>query len=107
MATYLIAREITITRQSGDVADIAVRVPDLLPMEGRSARFQVFDSSGRLLIDKDETILQEGQVITIPLLPQDTQGLSGRFQWELEVRDGSGPVTIGRGPFGIVKTLIR
>lgn len=44
MATYLIAREITITRQEGDAADVVVTVPSTLSMTGKTARFQVRDS---------------------------------------------------------------
>lgn len=106
MATYLISREITITRQEGDAADVVVTVPATLSMTGKTARFQVRDSGNRVIINKEDEIAIVGQGITILLDPEDTARHSGRHRWELEVRDANGPITIGRGDFIIVKQLI-
>ena len=104
MATYLIANEITITRQAGDLADITFAVPDVLSMSGKTAKFQVFDKNRNAIIEKEHPNLTvNGQTITIPLLPDDTKDKSGTYYWELEV---SSPITIGHGQFIITKTLI-
>ena len=105
MASYLIEQEETITRQEGDVADIEITVPDLLPMTAKQVHFQVFDPNGRRIIDKPVgSISIVGQVITIPLYPLDTLNHSGKNTWELKIYDQSGPVTCGKGMFQIVKT---
>jgi hypothetical protein len=107
MPTYLIGKEIAITRQEGDVADIVVTVPDILSMDGKTARFQVRDAGNRMIINKDQTGIDiDGQIITIELQPADTSKKSGKYRWELEVADDDGPITIGRGNFDIVKTMI-
>lgn len=106
MATYLISREITITRQEGDTADIVVTVPSTLSMTGKTARFQVRDSGNRVIINKEDEIAIVGQGITILLAANDTARHAGKHRWELEVSDANGPITIGRGDFIIVKQLI-
>ena len=107
MATYLIAREITITRQEGDVADIVITVPAALSMTARTPVFQVRDTSNRAIINKTTpAITVQAQVINIPLLPADTKGKPGKHRWELQVTDTNGPVTIGRGNFEIIKEII-
>lgn len=107
MTTYRIGKELTITRQEGDVADVVITVPDVLPMAGRTAVFGVFDRAGRQVFSKDVDIVVVGQVLSIPLLPLDTQRRSGELCWELEVTDSAGPITIGRGKFIVEPTLIR
>lgn len=107
MPTYLIKSDITITRQEGDVADIVITVPVLLSMTGKTAKFSVFDTNNKAIIAKTTgTLTIDGQVITIQLLPADTLRKAGKHRWELEVVDANGPITIGRGPFVIVKTDI-
>lgn len=104
MSTYLIANEITITRQAGDLADITFTVPEVLSMTGKTAKFQVFDKNRTAIIEKAAPdLVVNGQVITIPLLAADTQNYAGSHYWELEV---TGPITIGHGPFIITKTFI-
>lgn len=113
MATYLIGREIPITRQEGDNADIVIQVPVELSLAGDvSLRFQVTDKKDTYVvfeknIGNGATIA--GQVITIILLPEDTTGFNGVFKWELEVTKASdyGIVTIGRGDFKIIKQIIE
>lgn len=104
MATYLIANEITITRQAGDLADITFTVPDILSMTGKTAKFEVIDKNRSVIINKVAPALTvAGQVITVPLLSADTQNFAGTHYWELEV---TGPITIGHGNFIIAKTII-
>lgn len=107
MATYLISREKTITRQEGDVADIVITVPALLSMTGKTAHFAVADNGGRNVINKEKDISIDEQVISIVLKPEDTSRKAGKYRWELEVKDANGPITIGKGDFIIVKQLIR
>ena len=107
MTTYLIAREIPITRQEGDVADIVITVPAVLSLVGKKVRFQVRDINGRVIMDKkDAGLTIDGQVISIPLYPDDTTRRAGKHRWELEVSDDNGPITIGKGPFIIISTDI-
>jgi len=104
MATYLIANEITITRQAGDLADITFTVPDVLSMSGKTAKFEVIDKNRKTILKKvSPDITISGQVITIPLIPSDTQNYPGTHYWELKV---STPITIGHGSFVITKTII-
>jgi len=108
MATYLIAREITITRQEGDVADIVITVPAILSMTGRTVKFEVRNANGSVQLAKTGSSLTvTGQIISIPLLPADTEGKPGKFTWECEISDANGPITIGKGAFVIVKTDIK
>lgn len=108
MTTYLIRREKTLTRQEGDVADIVITVPAIISMTGRTAKFQVRDKYNKVIITKSGNGLTvNGQVITIPLLPADTEGKGEKNRWELEVINSSGPITIGKGPFFITGTDIK
>ena len=107
MTTYLIAREITITRQEGDLADIVITVPAVITLVGKTVRFQVRDINGRVIMDKkDAGVSIADQVISIPLYPDNTLRRAGKHRWELEVSDSDGPITIGKGPFVIIKTDI-
>jgi len=106
MATYLIAQEIAITRQEGDLADVVFVVPDVLSMTGKEATFKVNSDKYGSFIAKESSagdITIVGQTITIPLLAADTKDKKGRHRWELEV---TGPITIGRGVFNVIKELI-
>ena len=105
MATYLISREISITRQEGDAADVVVTVPSTLSMTGKTARFQVRDSGNRVIINKEDEIAIVGQGITILLAPEDTARHAGKHRWELEVSDANGPIKIGGGDFSNVKQI--
>jgi len=110
MATYLIAREITIKRQEGDVADVTFTVPSVLSMTDKGATFQVRNSGGRILMSKtntDSTLTINGQVIYIPLLPADTLRKDGVHRWELQIDTTGGPITAGRGNFEIIKETVR
>jgi len=100
MATYLIGSEITIKRQTGDVADLVITVPAVLSLTGLQAWFQVTDTNNKKIIDKlpaDITIV--GQVITIHLAAEETNNHVGKFRWSLKV---TGPIHIGRGVFEII-----
>lgn len=110
MTTYLIKREISITRQEGDTADVVVVVPEILDMNSYSAQFQVRDTNRRTLFNKsseDGTIQISGQTITIPLLPEDTKNRPGKHRWELQIASQTQLITIGRGNFSIIHEIIR
>ena len=107
MATYLIGKEIKITRQAGDAASVQITVPNVLSMTGYTARFQVRNNAGRVLIDKSgDALTIVSQVIYIPLLPEDTKNRDGVHRWKLQVSNINGPITIGRGDFQIIKEMI-
>lgn len=117
MATYLIKKKITITRQIGDLADITLLVPATLSMTGREARFQIWDAEhtvlelGKTSFEITGDIVITGQSVYIPLLPEDTLDLTeGNHLWELEVsvtgQTDETPITIGQGTFVAVLTLI-
>jgi hypothetical protein len=105
MNTYLIAREIAITRQEGNVANVVITVPDLFPMEGRSAIFEVTDQTTRTLFKKTESdgLTISGQIITVSLEEKDTDRRVGMHHWKLRATGGEGIVDIGNGPFIVVK----
>jgi len=131
MASYLISKEIKITRQEGDNGDIVFIIPDTLSLLFASAIFQVRDRFNQTIISKttadgsmvisypEETIINdEGdeeiiikQQITVYLLPTDTKGHKGCIgKWELQLTDNTvgsyGIVTTGRGSFEIIGEII-
>lgn len=117
MTTYLIKKKKTITRQIGDLADVVLVVPALLPMTGKVARFQIWDIDHTVVELSKNSYESSGdiditdQIITVPLLPNDTKNLSeGLHLWELEVATenqiNATPITIGQGNFDAVLTLI-
>lgn len=107
MATYLIAKEITITRKAGDVADIVITVPVALSMSGRTARFGVFrQDESQVMLKEAVDCVVSGQTITIALAPEDTEGKQGDHVWELEVINDDGPITIGKGDFKIQRAWL-
>jgi hypothetical protein len=111
MATYLIKKEITITRQEGDSADIVIVVPNVIDMSLYDAQFQVRDTTlRRLIISKTSNagISIAGQTLTIPLATDDTKNKAGKHRWELQLSNNTPEIiTIGRGTFIIVNELIR
>lgn len=111
MPTYIIDREIAITRQEADTADVVFTVPDLLDMSRFSeVRFQVANSMRSNVLKKSLTegsLSLQGQVITVPLQSADTKGKSGKFKWELEISNATEVITIGRGDFIVVPQQIR
>jgi hypothetical protein len=110
MATYLIKREITITRQEGDTADVVIVVPDVIDMGNYEAHFSVKDNSRRTVMNKETgngTAYVSGQTITIPLAATDTKNKPGKHRWELQLTNETEVITIGRGNFVIVNEIIR
>ena len=110
MATYLIKREITITRQEGDTADVVIVVPEVINMENYNARFAVKDNIGKTVFEKNSENSEmtiTGQTITIPLLVADTKKKAGKHRWELQISNETEVITIGRGVFVIVNELIK
>jgi len=111
MATYLIKKEKTITRQEGDTADIVIVVPDVLDMANYDAEFKVFSTQRRELISKKTaagSAAKDGQTITIPLASADTKGQAGKHRWEMQlVNDTPEVITVGRGAFIIEREYVR
>ena len=110
MATYLIKREITITRQEGDTADVVIVVPEVINMENYNARFAVKDNIGKTVFEKkseNSEMTITGQTITIPLLVADTKKKAGKHRWELQITNENEVITIGRGFFVIVNEIIK
>ena len=95
MATYLIKSEKHFTRQEGDSADVEIIVPEIIDMGNYDAHFVAVDIS------------IQGQRITIPILPADTKGKTGKHRWELQINSTENIYTIGRGFFYIVSELIH
>lgn len=110
MATYIISKEIDLTRQEGDTADIVFVVPATLDMGLFTEVKFLAVKRGVDTIDKsvsDGTITVDGQTITIPLLIADTKSKSGEHKWELEVsNDTPEIITIGKGLLTVTKELI-
>lgn len=110
MATYIIDEDILITRQEGDDADIVFTVPDVLSLNGATAKFQAYNTDGVKIIDKSigSGIAIDGQKITIDLIPFDTLNKANVHRWELEITTSQNKViTIGRGSLKITKQLIK
>ena len=108
MATYLIKSEKHFTRQEGDSADVEIIVPEIIDMSNYDARFVVKENNLRTIMDKKAgDISIQGQRITIPILPADTKGKTGKHRWELQINSTENIYTIGRGFFYIVSELIH
>jgi hypothetical protein len=110
MPTYLVKKEIAITRQEGDTADVVFTVPDVLDLALYNVRYHVLDNNRRYVFHKDTgegTIQKDGQVITIPLLSEDTKEKTGTHRWEMELHNADEVITIGKGIFVIIPELIR
>jgi len=108
MATYIVATEITITRKEGNLADIAFTVPDIFSLTGKTVKFAVEDINGSsIMLKEGADVTIAGQLITIPLLPADTDNHAGKHRWEMNAYDAElQPITIGRGVFVIDKKLL-
>lgn len=126
--TYLIEKELLITRQEGDTASIVFSMlfETGIDLTDYTVKFQVFKRDV-VVIDKttaDNTIqvedimsadsvpVVEGQSIIIPLAASDTEGKSGVYSFEMEISKNVGVVgesiiTIGEGGFTVVKQKIR
>jgi len=108
MSTYLIENEYTITRQQGDISDVVFVLQNTLPLAGKTVKFHVYNTKDDCLMAKvsPDTITVVGQQITIPLLKNDTELLKGTLRWECELTSLTERITIGHGPFVVVKTHI-
>jgi len=107
MATYLIANEITITRQEGDTADIEFELDEVLDISTLNPYFSVQTYKGIEILTKEPAdFLKIGQELTCFITEEDTKGKAGNYRWELELVNGSTVITVGRGDFIIVKELI-
>lgn len=104
MTTYNISRELPIERQEGDSSDLTINVPPVLDLTGFTARFQVRSLSDKLILSKSVT--PQGQTLLFEFTPEDTRLKPGSHRWELEVTQGERVITIGRGPFEIIKKII-
>jgi hypothetical protein len=87
MSTFQAAIK-NITRQEGDTSDFEVIVPDIIDMTGASVKFQIKDSSGRIILARstdDENIVLDEQQIYIVFQSADTKRKNGKFRYEVEV----------------------
>ena len=110
MPTYLIKREIPITRQEGDTADVVFIVPEVLDMALYSVRFSVTNQLKKSKIFKsseNQNIIIGGQTLLIPLSSDDTKYHSGNYRWELELFNETEQITIGKGAFNIISEINR
>ena len=110
MPTYLVKKEIAITRQEGDTADVVFTVPEVLDLSLYLIRFHVMDNNRRFIFYKNTevgTIQKDGQTITIPLSALDTKTKTGTHRWEMELFNQNENITIGKGSFVIIPELIH
>lgn len=112
MPTYIVAQELEIVRQEGDTCDVKFTVPETLSIDGYRVNFMVRSVDGEIIIDKstdgDRGIDVENQDITVSIDPEDTGQRSGTHRWELEISGGVyGTITIGRGDFVIMESIIK
>ena len=108
MTTYLAEKPFPIRRRESNIADIELTVPDCLSMAGRHFRFQVWDKSDNILFEKSDTVGGSivGQKIVIILGEDDMLGFDGIHSWECVISN-PGPITVGFGPFTIIKSRNR
>lgn len=108
MATYLIAKEITITRKEGDKSDVVFTVPEIIDLADKTVRFGIFRQDGsEVHVPLPENIAKSGQVITIDFPADAFLGQEGTHVWELEVSANDSPITIGKGDFKILKEWLK
>jgi len=106
MATFLIKKEKTITRQQGDTSDVTFVFPDVINPEDFSIKFSVWSnvSQGTLLFEKTQDDMEIGeQTVAIPIDREDTVTVNGDRYWELVIYNEHVTHTIGKGTFKIEK----
>jgi hypothetical protein len=107
MPSYIIKKEILITRQAGDSFDIVITIPSTHPMAGATIKFAIALRNMVFVLKTLEDCVVNGQELTILFQPADTRGKSGPYNWELEHTSSTGFVsTLGKGPFHAIKELI-
>lgn len=109
MASYIIKKEILIQRQEGDVGDVVFIIPSAIPLPGCQVKFGVFTQNNeQIFLKETDDVSINGQELRIELESEDTKGHAGVHVWELELTPaGSGPITVGRGDFKIIREWIR
>ena len=106
--TYIILREIPISRQEADTGNLVFEVPEFLPITSRTITFQVIDRNEELIIEiSGAQWHKNGQIISTTLNPADTDGLAGKHRWTLVVQDANTRYNIGAGPFTIIPKLAK
>lgn len=108
--SYIVRKKAKIRRQEGDTGSIVFTVPDGLSLSGKAALFQVRDSSGTSIFRKstlDSSIIIALQVITVNLDGTEGLGCDGLHNWGLKISDASNTITIGKGPYEIIKQIVR
>ena len=106
--TYIILKEITISRQEADTASLVFEVPEVLPIASRTITFQVIDRKKEVILEiAGAQWYKEGQIISATLNPADTDGLAGRHRWALIAQDSNTRYNIGAGPFTIIPKLAQ
>jgi hypothetical protein len=110
MQSYLVKTKYKITRQAGDTGSVVFIVPATISMSTyHDVLFQVRDDRDRLLFEKETPtdIVVNSQTITVNLANDDTAEISGKYDWELQVSDGTDIATIGKGIFEIIAEIAR
>lgn len=113
MATFLVKKPITITRQSGDDCDIVFNIPIIFSLTGVTLRFALFEKNNAtrkiFLLKQAPDIIISDQRVEISIHSSDTENKEGTYTWELEALNTSTNkvVTIGFGDFKLIQTLIK
>jgi hypothetical protein len=106
MASYLIKKEIDITRQEGDTFDVRFIIPEILTLTAFSVvKFNVYTGNGKSVFER--TMIATGQTVETIFAPAETKGKAGRYRWELQVDTQGSIYTIGKGNFTINPELIK
>jgi hypothetical protein len=110
MATYVIKKERTITRQAGDDNEVSFILPQVFPADEVALRFGIFynvsNNREPLLVLTQDEAYNEEQTVTFPIHKDDTANKKGPFRWELEVTHEGKTHTIGRGDFVLTPKLL-
>lgn len=104
--SYIVRTRNTITRQAGDTGSIQLVVPAELSITNYDVYFEVVDNKGESVFTRDTeeaTIEKDGQNIYVLLDEENTSGLSGVYEWEMELYSDTETITIGKGQFVIIK----
>lgn len=104
MASYIIKREIAITRQEGDTGSVEILVPKVVPLAGCELSFQVYDRTNKVVLRKDDDDWTREDAdthvkVSCELDRADTLNKPGTHWWELFVVGTDTHLTIGKGNF--------
>lgn len=111
MATYIVKKDIKITRQAGDDCDVIFQIPDTIQLIASNFKFAVFRVGSSqvepILLKQGADAVFDGTKLTVVIAGTETFRYSGNFKWELEATIDSRKVTIGKGDFELIKTYMK